>query len=252
MRWKCVSKWVVWLLGLGLVVTLATVECLYQAALSKVPALPPRPEHVSLPPLYVRLRWASFEGSAPPKVEAVWPWTVVRVVMEMLMSERAISVEMPHGLRLAGEVERYWGVQLQDEGGRRLKVFERMALTIWLTRHWSAEEMLTFEAEHAYVGHRLSGMRAGTRTLLGEDWAQLDAAGIALLLAVADAPGGRRDPWCLPDRIRARRDWILKRMSETGVLSPEETDAALRTPPALAPRPSDWEPCPIPSQQTPE
>ncbi|WP_241758985.1 transglycosylase domain-containing protein [Pyxidicoccus parkwayensis] len=170
----------------------------------------------------------------------------------MLVFKPGHSLWMPHGYRLADEVAGEWGFQCEDAGGRRLKVFERIALAIWLTRHWSAEELLAFEAEHTDLGHRVVGMRAGAKVLLGNEWARLDAVGIALLLAVADAPGRRRDPWCFPDGIRTRRDWILKRMRETGVLSPEETDTALRTPLALALRPSEWEPCPIPGQQPSE
>ncbi|MFP2931360.1 hypothetical protein ACLESO_40460 [Pyxidicoccus sp. 3LG] len=118
-----------------------------------------------------------------------------------------------------------------------------MALTVWLTRHWSAEELLAFDVEHRSLGRDLSGMRGSARVLLGREWTELDAAGMALLLAVEDVSLRLRDPWCFPDRIRARRDVLLKRIRDVGGLSSEETEAALRAPLGLAVRPAHWPPC---------
>ncbi|MCP3139619.1 transglycosylase domain-containing protein [Pyxidicoccus xibeiensis] len=245
MRWRRLLKWWVCLLGLGFVGVLATLEGFYRVMLARVPELPRPPETRVMPALYGRMRWASSERTATPRVEPVWPWNVAFVLVRVgLLGQKPSQVVMPAGLGIAQEVASEWSSQLREAGGRFPRTFERLALTLWLTRHWSAEELLAFEAEHRSLGHGLFGMRAGARVLLGREWAELDAGGMAVLLAVGDAPGRWRDPWCFPERIRARRDVLLKRLREAGGLSLGETEAALQAPLGLIVRPAHWAPCP--------
>jgi hypothetical protein len=252
MRWKRLLRWMMWLLGLGCVGLLATTECLYRAALARVPVLPRPTEDVPLPALYLRMRWTSLERTRTPHVEPVWLGTFARGWMQIVLFKHRPEEVSPEGWSLAVRVVQQWCWRLEGAGHPRSRGPERFALALWLTRNWSAEELLAFDAEHTSLGHELSGMRAGATMLLGGEWARLDAAGMALLLAVNDAPGGRRDPWCFPDRIRAKRDWILMRLRETGGLTPEQANAALRAPLGLAPRPANWRPCPVPGEQTSE
>jgi hypothetical protein len=250
MRWKAVWKWGLCLLSLGWVGLVAASECLYRATLARVPVLPRPAEHTPLPPLYVRMRWTSLERTTTRQMEPVWLGTFVGAWARIALLKHRPEDVSARGLRLADRVSRQWWGHLDETDHPPPRTPERFALLVWLTRNWSAEDLLAFDAEHAYLVHRLVGMQAGARTLLGRDWAHLDAAGMALLLAVNEAPGGRRDPWCSPDRIRAKRDWILKRLSEAGTFSPEEADVALRAPLGLATRPADWEPCPAQEEQT--
>lgn len=236
-------SWLVWLLCLGCVGVLATVECLYQTALTRVPARPPRPEGVALPPLYVRLRSVSLGDAAPPRVEVVWPGSVVRVLVAITLLEWRPSEAMPEGFGLADGVARQWSFHLRQEHGQPLRGPERLALAIWLTRHWSGEELLIHEAEHAFLIQGLVGLRAGAEVLFGRDWARLDVSGMALLIAVSEAPGGKRDPWCFPEFLRARRDRLLKQLRDAGGLSPAEAEAALQAPLGLVERPAHWAAC---------
>ncbi len=245
MRWKRLLKWLVWLLGLGLVGVLATEECLYRATLSRLPALPPKPERVSMPPSWLLLRWLSMERTLTPQVEPIWPGTVTLIVLKVALLEQRPQETVPVGLGLAERVAGHWVFGLQREGVKTLwKTLERMALAIWLTRNWSTEELLTYDAEHGFLGHGVTGMRAGAAVLLGRDWAGLDAAGVALLVSVSDGPVRRMDPWCFPERVRKRRDGLLKRLAEAGGLAPDELAAALQAPLRLAERPAHWRPCP--------
>ncbi len=241
MGWKRVLRWLVWLLCLGCVVLLAASECFYRATLSRVPGRPRPVEGVSPPPLYSRMRWTLLEGTTTREVAPVWLGTFVQVWASLGLLRRHDSEVPSEGFRLACNVVRQWSHQ---EGGPRLKALERLAVDIWLTRNWSAEELLAFDAEHTYLGSGLIGMRTGAEVLLGRDWAQVDTAGMALLLAVNDVPVGRKDPWCFPDRIRTRRDGILRRLEDAGGLTPEEAEIALAAPLKLATRPADWPPCP--------
>ncbi len=244
MRWKRALQWAVWLLCLACVGVVAASECLYRAALARVPSRPQRVEGVSLPPLYQRMKWTLSERTPTLEVAPVWLGTLVQAWVDVaLFDER--PEPLGKGAGLAHEVVRQWSSQQDDGKGPRLRTVERLALAIWLTRHWSADALLTFDAKHTYLVHGLFGMRAGAQVLLGREWSQLDVADMALLLAVEGSPSGRRDPWCHPDWIGAKRDWILGRLRDTGGLAPEEADAALQVPPRLAPRPADWPPCPV-------
>ncbi|MFP2912168.1 transglycosylase domain-containing protein [Pyxidicoccus sp. 3LFB2] len=245
MRWKRGLRWLVWLLCLGCVVLLAASECFYQATLARVPGRPRPVKGVSLPPLYSRMRWTWLEGTTTQKVAPVWLGTFVREWASLVLLRQRHSEVPREGFRLADNVARQWSHR-DKEGGPRLKVFERFAVDIWLTRSWGAEELLAFDAEHTSLGSGLVGMRAGAEVLLGRDWSQLDVAGIALLLAMNDAPGGSKDPWCFPDRTRKRRDRILSRLRDAEALTADEAEAALAAPLGLATRPADWPPCPAP------
>lgn len=245
MRWRRLLKWLMWLGGLGLVGVLATEECLYRATLAQLPALPPKPAAVSMPPSWPLLRWLSQERTLPPRVEPIWPGTVTFTVLKVALLEKRPQEVTPAGLALADRVARHWLAGLQREGVRALRRhMESMALSIWLTRNWSTEELLTYDAEHAYLVHGLTGMRAGATVLLGRDWAGLDAPGVALLLDVSHGPVRRMDPWCFPEQVRKRRDGLLKRLGEAGGLTAAELEAALQAPLGLAARPAHWAPCP--------
>lgn len=244
MRWRRLLKWLVCLLGLMLVVVLATMEGFYRVTLARVPELPRPLEGRSMPALYERMRWASSERSATLRVEPVWPGTVLLVLVRVgVLGQEPTRVVLPEGLESARRAANIWAAQLSEEGRGHLRSVERMALTVWLTRHWSAEELLVFEVESRSLGRGISSLRAGARVLLGREWTELDAAGMALLLAVGDVSSRMRDPWCFPDRIRARRDALLKRIRDVGALSSAETETALQAPLGLAVRPAHWPPC---------
>lgn len=242
MHWKRRARGWVCLCGLALVGVVATEECLYQAALSRIPTRPRKPERVSAPPSWPLLRWLSLEDAPTPRMEPFWPGSYTRGFLgAALLGE---VPEKPVGYHLANIGMWRWAGELRREGHGHLKGLERIAMTVWLTRNWSVEDLLAYDAEQAFLGKGLSGMREGARVMLGADWDRLDAAGVALLIAVSEAPS-RRDPWCAPERVRARRDWLLKRLREAGGLTPEETEAALRAPLGLVARPSHWPPCPF-------
>lgn len=193
------------------------------------------------------MRWTLREHTSTPEVAPVWLGTFVWPWVEVVLLERRhLEGGLSDGIGLADDVVRQWSARQQGEPGPRMRTHQRLALTIWLTRHWSADELLAFDAEHAFFIHGVSGMRAGAQVLLGREWEQLDAADLALLLAVKGSRSGQRDPWCHPDRIRAKRDWILLRLRDLGGLAPEEAEAALQVPVGLALRPPEWPPCPVP------
>jgi hypothetical protein len=241
------KRWVRWLLCLpflGAVGVVATEECLYRAALSGVPALPGKPERVSMPPSWPLLRWLALEDTVTPQVEPFWPGSISWMLLKAWWRDGRLQEAQPVGTNLANTAMRHHASQLAREGHKYPRGPQRLALTLWFTRNWSAEELLAYDAEHVFLGSGATGVRDGATVILGEDWTRLDAADVALLIAVSEAPS-RMNPWCAPERVRARRDWLLKRLREAGGLTAEEAEAELRAPLGVAARPAHLPPCPV-------
>ncbi|MCP3099853.1 transglycosylase domain-containing protein [Myxococcus sp. K15C18031901] len=150
------------------------------------------------------------------------------------------------GSRLIGRAESYWGFKSRDLEGNPLRRSAHVALGIWFSRHWSAEQLATDALAQLSVGPRIEGVHDVSRALLGQEWADLSVADVALLAALHDLPHRRRNPTCGDnlEYIRGRRDWRLRELERACVLSQRELEAALRSPLVFAPTFSDWPPCP--------
>jgi hypothetical protein len=231
------------LCGLGLVGVgvLASVEGLYRWALWRLPA-PPTPSE-RLPLNLARARWSLFEPGADPRVEPVWPWTAVATLSRVFTSDPR-EARWPEGWRLATRVADTWSWSLKDARPRR--PHERLALAIWLTRHWSAEELLAYQTRRARLGHDVHDMGEGARRYLGKDLSELTVAEAALLVSIDDAAreDWREHPECFLERLRPRRDGLLHRMREAGVLTQAEETAARAWPVTLRLTGFAAHPCP--------
>lgn len=92
---------------------------------------------------------------------------------------------------------------------------DEMALALRMEASTSKREILRAYMQHAPFGPQLRGAEAAARQLFGKPVAELSAGEAATLAALPKAPGlylsarGR-------ERLRARRDFILQRLHETG------------------------------------
>ncbi|ATB50773.1 transglycosylase domain-containing protein [Corallococcus macrosporus] len=234
MRWKRLLKVTVWLLSLGFVALLAGVECVYRAALAQVRAFPQKVTTPALPESWNRVAWAHREKTATPQVQPAWPTTIVftmaKLVLRRHQPQSASHDLSPQGFRLATHVARQWSRLLANEH-KRLPRLGELALTIWLTRNWSAEELLAFEAHHIWFGRDLFGVSAAAPALLHKDVARLDLADAAFLLVVSAKAW---DVECAPDRLRRRRDTLLEELRAVGVVTQMELESARSAPWPLA------------------
>ncbi|AKQ63201.1 hypothetical protein A176_000113 [Myxococcus hansupus] len=235
MRGKRVFIVMAWLLGIGLVVPLAAVECVYRTALSRVPALPQKVTGPSLPAAWNQGAWVHSEHTATLRVHPVWPSTVIFTLAKGVLHEppsRSTRDDAyPPGFKLAKLVARLWSHQLSNEYKRAPGALEQLALTLWLTRNWSAEELLAFEAHHLWFGRRLFGVSAAADAMLNKDMAQLDHSDVAFLLATSEKSW---DVECDPDRLRRRRDALLEGLAAAGMVTQAEAEAARLAPWPLA------------------
>ncbi|WP_223638895.1 transglycosylase domain-containing protein [Corallococcus sp. EGB] len=232
------------LCGLGLMwmVFLAAVEGAYQVSLRRLPSLPTPPDATDrLPANVARVYWSLFEREGAMTVEPAWTWTAVWTVARNIVS-RPSSMHVPPGWTLADTVARQWS----PDGSPPPRWSERLTLGIWLTRHWSAEELLAFKARRMPLGHGLHDLPEAARHYLGKEASDLSLAEAALLVTMIEDPRSRSHPECFIDRLQPRRDGQLRHMRLAGMLTPEEEAEARAGPVVLSLPPPAQHPCPPP------
>lgn len=138
--------------GLAALVVLAITLCLlapwlvYEAALARLPALPAKPQ-VLATPLQQDEVWRRAGGEGPLVLEPLNPYGFV---VALVTRDRVRP-----GEELAYWVARDHLAARRAGGGMLGWQASNAALTIWLTRHWSREEL----ASAAYAVTSRSGQR---------------------------------------------------------------------------------------------
>lgn len=115
----------------------------------------------------------------------------------------------------------------RDRGWRR-KVRE-MAVARQLERELGKDEILERYVNTIYLGEGAYGVEAAARTYFGHGADSLSVAEAALLAALPQAPSNV-NPVRAPRAAERRRNLVLGRMVEAGVVSAPEAEAARATP----------------------
>lgn len=138
--------------GLAATVALALGLCLlapwlaYEIALARLPGLPERPQQLATPQQQDQV-WRQAGGEGELAVQALNPYGFV---VALVVRDRVRP-----GEDLAAWVAREHLRALPREGGMLRWHVSNAALTVWLTRHWSAAEL----ASAAYAVAAGSGLR---------------------------------------------------------------------------------------------
>ncbi|HET9317551.1 MAG TPA: transglycosylase domain-containing protein, partial [Vicinamibacteria bacterium] len=98
-----------------------------------------------------------------------------------------------------------------------------VALSTWLSRHWTIEDLLDAYADTAWMGEDRRGFEAGAQYYWGRALDALAPHEIATLIAVSDY-ARPDDPACRPDRALRMREAVLESMLDARVID----DAAFR------------------------
>lgn len=212
----------------GFVVMGGPLVGLYYFGLFLTPERPSLATEVS-PPLVTAALWARFGGEGPVQLKAMTPWSFVglrlclaKVNMNNPVAGREACLQHHPGLR-AASAEALRHVEGQQYEGRSLKNdLQEVATTVWLTRHRSAEEVLSNLAVRSDFGYGWQGVSEAAKGYFGKEPGELTAAEAVLLAAALyDNEIGTNgvDPWCEPDSARNARNRVLIQMSDNGVLS---------------------------------
>ncbi|MEN3034055.1 MAG: PBP1A family penicillin-binding protein [Aquificaceae bacterium] len=102
-------------------------------------------------------------------------------------------------------------------------------LAIKIERHFSKEKILEMYLNYIYLGQGAYGIEAASRVYFGKSVKDLTIDEAAILAGLPKAPT-RYNPYRNPELIKARRDYVLRRMHEDGFLTAQELEEAIKKP----------------------
>jgi penicillin-binding protein 1B len=107
------------------------------------------------------------------------------------------------------------------------------AMAIALELHFTKADLMNAYVNEIYLGQdgqrAVHGFGLASQFYFAKPLAELDLSEVALLVAVVRGPS-YYDPRRHPQRVKARRDLVLKVLVERGVIKQEDADAALKRP----------------------
>jgi len=110
--------------------------------------------------------------------------------------------------------------------------FNEMLLAFKIESSLSKEQILELYINQIYLGQRAYGFAAAAQIYYGKTLAELSTAQLAMLAGLPKAPS-RFNPVANPARARLRQQYVLRRMRELGMISPQQFAQAEKEPPAV-------------------
>lgn len=217
-------RWGLTALLLPPLLLLGSVEAVYRYELSHVGELPraPRPRTG----FALQVLW-EVEERGPLQLEPLWPWRFVNNLLE-------VAWHPGRGQRSAGQhlawmvAGRWLASRPQGEPASHWSL-HRLVLSIWISRHWTAEELLTAYAESASFGKGIIGLDAAARRYFDKEPEQLALHEVVLLAGLPQSPS-RYDPICRPETALKRREYVLSRLHHLRGLSEPQLEEARKQP----------------------
>ncbi|MEK8089465.1 penicillin-binding protein 1A [Thermithiobacillus plumbiphilus] len=102
-------------------------------------------------------------------------------------------------------------------------------LALKIEQHLSKRQILALYLNQIYLGNGAYGVQAAARRYFNKDVSELNLAQTALLAGMPKAPSAF-NPLINPKRALQRRDYVLRRMSALGFVTPAEAEAASQQP----------------------
>ncbi len=152
--------------------------------------------------------WLAMGETLPARVE---PDSPTRILARILAASLVGQVPSP-----PGSLARRWVTWLLPEPSR--KPLERIAMELWLSRHWSPEELSVCWIRNVYLGEGQRGLAQGALVRFGVPLEALSVAQMARLMAVAQSPS-RSDALRYPEHVIAAQKLWLSRLQEAGEFS---------------------------------
>ncbi|MGE5049143.1 MAG: hypothetical protein ACM3PC_11270, partial [Deltaproteobacteria bacterium] len=128
-----------WLLAAVLVLLspMACIEAAYRIELTRVPERPPEPLP-ELPSLLIQAAAVDMTGAASPQTRGIYPWTALSALARVASGGSVDARMTPSSLAAQ---------RLLLESGREVRGHLRwtaanLALTVWISRHLTAEQAM--------------------------------------------------------------------------------------------------------------
>ena len=145
-------------------------------------------------------------------------WSIARAAFNNLRSGR----KSQGGSTITQQVTR--ALLLTREKSYQRKLAEAV-LSFRLERMLSKKEILFIYLNEIYLGEGAYGVEAAARTYFGKKASQLELGEMAILAGLPQSPSNY-SPLRAPDAARNRQRYVLNRMAEDGLISPEEARTA--------------------------
>ncbi|MFL5384412.1 MAG: penicillin-binding protein 1A [Longimicrobiaceae bacterium] len=182
-------------------------------------------------PRYVPLAFVSIEDSRFFSHRGVDPVRVVGAIRDNVIGGFGSTGGSTITMQLARNL---FPQQLPPgEKSIRRKLAE-VKLSLEMERKLSKERILELYLNHIYLGAGAYGIEAAARTYFNKPAAQLSITEAATLAGLPQAPSAY-NPREHPERAQRRRDRVLDRMAENGVISAEQAARAKAEPLVLPP-----------------
>jgi penicillin-binding protein 1A len=110
-----------------------------------------------------------------------------------------------------------------------IRKFREIFLAFRLENVYSKNEILTLYINRVFLGHRSYGFQAAARTYFGKKLTQLTLSEQAMLAGLPKAPSAY-NPLSNPTRAKQRRDYILLRLFQEGIITEERYLLAVSEP----------------------
>jgi penicillin-binding protein 1A len=110
--------------------------------------------------------------------------------------------------------------------------FNEMLLAFKIESSLSKQQILELYINQIYLGQRAYGFAAAAQIYYGKTLAELSTAQLAMLAGLPKAPS-RFNPVANPARAKLRQQYVLRRMRDLGMISPEQFAEAEKEPPAV-------------------
>ncbi|MFD2237720.1 penicillin-binding protein 1A [Aureimonas populi] len=110
-------------------------------------------------------------------------------------------------------------------------------LSLRMERAYSKDRILELYLNEIYLGMGAYGVAAASLAYFDKAVSELDIHEVAYLAALPKAPENY-NPFRNPEAAMGRRNWVIARMEENGVITPEQADEASARPLDVNPRPT--------------
>ena len=153
----------------------------------------------------------------------------VGIARAMWVNVRAGQMEQG-GSTLTQQLVKSYFLDSRRTLGRKVR---EAIMAMSLDAHFSKADLMNAYINEIFLGQdgdrAIHGFGLASRFYFGKPLSELDLSEVALLVAIVRGPT-YYDPRRHPDRVRARRDMVLKLMSDRGIVKADEALAAQKKP----------------------
>jgi penicillin-binding protein 1A len=115
---------------------------------------------------------------------------------------------------------------------------KEMILSFRLEKAFTKDHILELYLNEIYLGIGTYGVAAASTYYFDKSLDELSVAEAAFLAALPKAPNNYH-PQRFPEAAKSRRDWVIERMAEDGVITAKDAEAAKAEPLFMRPRPDN-------------